>query len=389
MWDECAVAPLNFGSSPFFETSLFFIRIFKIRSLCTVPVLKKLLVYMGNLAAFIVAFALVCAGIKAILPVQKVPIVSAKLDWLAEHGDDYDVLFIGSSRTFRQILPEIFDAEMATAGQPVRAFNAGVDGMRPPEDTYMLEKILEGRKKPLRLVVVECNPIRLAQRVEERNTLRAVYWHDNTRMLTLFKASFFSDRKNRSWSKRFEKIADIWPDFSRHFGYWLVQISNIGRGHESLAEWMGVAPPKVVTTSGVGNRLDGYMPFAETGPMNPALTADYEIELAAMLAKKQRRVDGDPVSLAEIKRKQRLIESAGGRMVLLIPPYIGDNFLYPKAEQGFPPVLDFSRPEKYPELFKAEHHSDTGHTNNVGSKIYTHLFTRELLELLTSQTQKK
>jgi hypothetical protein len=129
-------------------------------------------------------------------------------------------------------MPEVFDAEMAAAGQPVRSFNVGVDGMRPPEDTYLLEQVLALRTKRLRFVIVECNPIRFKQREDDRNTLRAVYWHDWTRLATIARIAFFADSKKRSWSARYKKISTAWPDFADHLEYWMWNASHLGRGHE-------------------------------------------------------------------------------------------------------------------------------------------------------------
>ncbi len=350
--------------------------------------LSKTLALLGNFAAFIAAFTLVCAGVGALLPEQKVPIVSTKLDWLAEHGDDYDTLFIGSSRTYHQILPEMFDTDMAAAGHPVRSFNAGVDGMRPPEDTYLLEKILAHRTKPVRLVLVECNFIRLQQRGMDRDTLRMVYWHDNVRMGTLLRAVWIGDG-NKRMLRRFKKVLEKWPDFPDHIRYWMWQNSNLGRGHDMLAEWTGMAPRNGLLASDLGKRNDGYKPFSGTSLANEEQIVVYEKDIAAMRAKLVRANGGDPVSLAELLVKQRLIEKAGGRMVLVLPPYIGENFFSPKQGEGMPPLLDFSDPEKYPELFSNENRADSAHTNVAGSHIYTHLVVRELLSLLNAEAAKK
>lgn len=348
-----------------------------------------MLALMGNVSAFFAAFALVCAGVGAILPPPKVPIVTTKLDWLTEHGDEYDVLFIGSSRTFRQLLPEIFDAEMAAAGQTVRSFNAGVDGMRPPEDTYFLEKIMASRTKPLRLAVVECNPIRLRQRELDRDTLRAVYWHDNARTGTMFRAAFLSDGKKRSWSRRFEKITEALPIFAEHAEYWMWQNTNLGRGNEFLVEWTGVSHWNGLLEDDLGVRSDGYKAIAQADSMNDAQILDYKKGLAAMMEKQERGGTGDLVSIDEVREKKRLIERAGGQMVLVLPPFVGTGFFRPKPDEGLPPLLDFSDPEKYPELFSVEHRSDSGHTNFAGSQIYTRLIVREVLPLLKKEAGKK
>ena len=349
--------------------------------------LSKTLALLGNFAAFIAAFALVCAGIGAVLPEPRVPTISSKLDWLAEHGDEYDVLFIGSSRTLHQLVPEIFDAEMAAAGHRVRSFNAGADAMFPPEDTYVLEKILAQRTKPPRLVVVECNDVIPHHRMCDYNTLRTIYWHDNARMATMFRSVFFSDGKKRTWGKRFARIAQEWPDFSQHAGCWMRRNSNIGRGHDLLTEWSDAAPPKEFLESKMGKRSDGFVPLSAGAVMKDELTADYEKELAAMRARSWRGSEGDPVSVDELRVKQRLVERAGGRMVMVIPPFVGDKIFRPTQATDLPPLLDFTNPEKYPELYDAKHRLESSHMNNAGSQIYTRLLVRELLPLLEKEAR--
>ena len=104
-----------------------------------------------------------------------------------------------------------------------------------------------------------------------------------------------------------------------------------------------------------------------------------------MRARSWRGSDGDPVSLEELRVKQRLVERAGGRMVMVIPPFVGDKIFRPKQAEGLPPLLDFTNPEKYPELFKAEHRLEISHMNNTGAQIYTRLVARELLLLLNAE----
>src|SRR5688572_32965818 len=128
---------------------------------------------LRNTVIFLVALSLTATGIGIFAPKPRVAIVTPKLTWLAAHADDFDVLFLGSSRTYRQVIPELFDKLMAEAGHPLKAYNLGIDGMRPPEDTYILEKVLSNRTKPLRWVIVESNPLRLVMRPEDRGTLRA------------------------------------------------------------------------------------------------------------------------------------------------------------------------------------------------------------------------
>ena len=90
---------------------------------------------------FFASLALSAKVISRLIPPAPIPQFSEKLAHFAAHKDEYDTLFIGSSRTFRQILPSLFDPLMAAGGQPARSFNFGLDGMFSPEDAYVAEKI--------------------------------------------------------------------------------------------------------------------------------------------------------------------------------------------------------------------------------------------------------
>jgi len=50
------------------------------------------------------------------LPFPRIAIVSEKVDWLEAHGEEYDTLFIGSSRVYHQIIPELFDRSWRKPG---------------------------------------------------------------------------------------------------------------------------------------------------------------------------------------------------------------------------------------------------------------------------------
>jgi len=335
---------------------------------------------LRNTLIFLVALSLTAAGIGIFAPKPRVAIVTPKLTWLAEQADDFDVYFLGSSRTYRQVIPELFDRLMAEAGKPVRSFNLGIDGMRPPEDTFVLEEVLKRRTKPIRWVFVECNPLRLTMRDEDQDTLRAVYWHDWKRFATLFRRAFLADEKKRNWRDRTKEIAKAWPDFSDHLGYWLQNTMHLGQGHAATENWLfkGGTPP--VPMHDVGPRRDGYRTSEAPEQMTGGQLAAYQNELAEMLRNPSRADYADRVSQEELKEKQRIIEQAGGKMVLLIPPFTASKYFNPKPSEGGPLLLDFSSPAKFPELFAPEHHSDSGHVNRVGSEYYTRQIVRALLE---------
>src|SRR6266404_2822951 len=114
----------------------------------------------------VLAFVLTCAGLNAILPLPEIDVLSPNLRFFLQHRDDFDTLFIGSSRIRHQISPAIFDRTMGAAGFPTRTFNFGVNAMVPPEDGYVLERLLGARPRHLKWVFIELDELQ-TKRVPE------------------------------------------------------------------------------------------------------------------------------------------------------------------------------------------------------------------------------
>ena len=330
-----------------------------------------------NTLALILGFAAVALALAAVLPARHVPTVSEKLARYAEAGDDYDVLVIGSSRSYRQVIPQVFDGVTAAAGKPTRMFNFGIDGMRPPEDTYVLEKALALRHKPLRLVIVECNNIRFEVRDEDTGTVRAVHWHDGKRLATMARLTFFSDKKKRNFADAMKRRLDAFPEFLEHAEYWFQNNSQFGRGNDLLAEQ--IFESKRVRNS-IG--LDGFKDSPTRKGLSGTELSRYEKDVAAMRKTQPVFDRSEWVSQAELAEKRRIIEKAGAKMVLIVPPYPMTKRFLPEDAAEQSGVLDFSNPNDYPDIYSAEHRLDEGHTNRAGSEIYTRLIAERIIPLL-------
>ena len=101
-------------------------------------------------AVFLLTFAGACTGLRALLPERQIPEVTAKLQHFRQHAAEYDTLFIGSSRIYHQLIPELFDRTTAAHGLPTRTFNAGIDAIQLRTDqpyTFTLAKFFETRER--------------------------------------------------------------------------------------------------------------------------------------------------------------------------------------------------------------------------------------------------
>ena len=82
------------------------------------------------------AWAALASVIEKKLPWTGSDLIGQKIGILASDLDDYQAIFIGSSRIYRQVDPATFDATFAAAGVPMRSFNLGAPDMRMLEVLY-------------------------------------------------------------------------------------------------------------------------------------------------------------------------------------------------------------------------------------------------------------
>lgn len=323
---------------------------------------------LRNFACMILGFAAAAGAFATWTPARPVLTVSEKLERYAEAADEYDALAIGSSLTYRQIIPSIFDRTASDAGQPMHLFNLGVDGMRPPEDTYVLEQALALRRTPLKVVLVECNRIRFHVRPQDENSLRSIYWHDGRRLATLARFALWSAASGSGVSEDSRRAITAIPTLWRHLDFWFRNVSALGRGHEALvASLLGIQP----ASSGIG--LDGYAAPPARDGLTPAELRRYEQAVASLRAGSARYDLADPVSQAELDVKRRLVERSGARMILIVPPDPMTRHFMPTDEAQRAEVLDFSDPNEYPDLYDPADRRDTGHLEVAGAELYTRL----------------
>lgn len=98
--------------------------------------------------------------------------IYTKLDYLSDKHTAYDAYFIGSSRTYRNTNPVVFDSITG-----LKSFNVGTAGTRPPElylvvDHFIAQKTKNGPKQYLlvELTAIDEGPL------NNENLIRQTYW---------------------------------------------------------------------------------------------------------------------------------------------------------------------------------------------------------------------
>lgn len=327
------------------------------------------------------------------LPFPAVPVVREKIEQLGRYGDEYDVLFVGSSRIYFQVLPAIFDGVVHEQGLPVRSFNAGIGAMRPPEDGYYLDQLLRCPHRRLRWVFLEVMPLNAHNDPILTATRRASYWHDGERTQLLTESCFRecaaacrgASRREIPWPEAIQTCSEsltVWLDNLRLF---VDNYSSFGRGETVLRRQFGSSEERPDSSLEKGLAWDGWAfpNIAKPWTEDPKRRTAYERAYAGLLETDQRFEEGDAVSWEALRAKISRMTQAGVTPIMIIPPTVAlKRYLPPQLAGESLAILDFSDPRKYPELFTLEHRLDGTHLNYAGAEIFSEEIARKFLEIV-------
>lgn len=301
------------------------------------------------------------------LPFPDVPGVGERFRYFADHRDEYDTVFIGSSRFRHQLIPEVFEARAKEGGLDVQAFNLGYSGMWPPESYYYLRQILALKPAHLKWVVIELMDYRFGPVDEDKPTERMVYWHDRTHTTMAWRLV-----AETQWP-----LAKKVDHYARHTRLFLQNFMHIGQGLEWLA-WKD-APSKKKKPRWA--RRDGYE-AQEESPWSEGSKAAFarQVESAQASLMPQVLRPGFAADLREIVAEVR---RAGVEPLLVIPPTVipAENIQIGVPEDV--PLLAFSRPDEYPELYQPETHYDPGHLNEKGAVEFSRLVAERFVQVFS------
>jgi hypothetical protein len=352
--------------------------------------LRRFLQTTGTaVVATLAGAALVTAGVYAIVGEPDMssvesPFLIAK-DRVFRADPTFNTLFVGSSVTFRQIDPAIFDAELSDSHR-VHSYNLGNDGLYAPRSIDFLEYLLTTAPPNLDTVFVEL--FRLDEIMANYNApeiMHATGYREFVEISQTIIAANFPARY-KLWL-----LAQYTRGFAyKAFGFGLVNYYFLERQLKSQhTERLAAAdrgfyakdvellqsrdPENVAALKSVRATLYGH-------PDKLELRRQMHVDKY----QKQWTVTLNPFT----RRLFELIDEAerqGIRLVFVLPPLLdlrGISFAYP-VWLALPPNhrLDLSDPQRFPELYDYNHLFDLEHVNSVGSRW----FTRYLAEAYRAQ----
>jgi hypothetical protein len=330
------------------------------------------------------AFLLTCVGLHAVLPFPEIDGVSQKLRFFAAHKDEFDTLFIGSSRIYFQISPAIFDGVMRESGSPTRSFNFGIGGMYFPESAYVLEQVLNTKPRNLRWVFIELGELQTEWPHKAAGSRRALYWHDWKRTsLVLRKIAGTGTRQIRPPNqKKLHGIADTntRTQLIFHAAQYEKNLANVARASDILDYFLRRDVNKR-SANYLGAAGDGYIPKTKKG-MSASQTAAYERALALVMAQNEWR-SVSPYALEACRQCAQKIRGIGAVPIFLIPPST-KRFNIPYRDNARPPgiVMAFNDPRAYPNLYRSSVRLDEEHLTKGGAEEFTRILAANFMHLV-------
>jgi hypothetical protein len=348
---------------------------------------KTLIAGVTNSVIGVAAFLITCFGLRAILPFPEIDGgVSQKFRFFAAHKDEFDTLFIGSSRIYFQISPAIFDRVTRESGLPTHSFNFGIGGMYLPESAYLLEQILNLKPRNLRWVFIEYDELQTKWSPENQTSRRALYWADWKRVSLLLRKLTDAGTGPR-WLPDSAKLRDIVlrqndekntpslltfyvRQFERNY-------TNVARAADVLDHFLG-RDTNERRTSYLGTASDGYVPRA--GGMPSSQAAAYERGLAAAMAQAGTR-PLSPYTLEAYRQCATEVRNIGATPIFLITPSTTQINIAAESTGAPGLVLAFNDPRTYPSLYRSSVRRDRQHLTKSGAEEFTRIVAANLVEL--------
>ncbi len=334
-----------------------------------------------------VAFLITCAGLRMVLPFPEIDGgVSQKFRFFAAHKNEFDTLFIGSSRVYFQISPAIFDRVTRESGMPTHSFNFGIGGMYLPETAYLLERILKLKPRNLKWVFIEYDELQTKWSPENQTSRRALYWADWKRVSLLLR-KLTDAGIDPLWLPSPAKLRDIVLSqkdekntrsvLTFYAGQFEKNYTNVARATDVLQYFLG-RDTKERRARYLGAASDGYV--TRPNRMSPKQVVEYERGLAAAMA----QTDTHPLSpyaMAAYRQCAEDVRKIGAMPIFLITPSTAELSVATESPGLTSVMMAFNNPRTYPSLYRSEVRRDGQHLTKSGSEEFTRFVATNFVEL--------
>jgi hypothetical protein len=299
--------------------------------------------------------------------------LSSKLRFMDSHPD-YNLVFIGSSKTENQINPLIFDS---VTGNATTSFNLGCDGLIIPESAQLLDHMLDNTN--IKYVVYE---IRCAYHIRPENLqiTRTAYcedWNGYSKTMQNTLHSFLPvGRKISILASHTICYIDHLINFSSVQG--VVDYKKDQETERAYSENQGFHMPANITLDELKN--------------NPGILTERKKNADAFLKDYYSGRCSKEFNHYYRDELQSLIDKAKARNVKLIFMLASSMRAF-EYKELFPVLCNLKDADimlmcdgnKFPELYELKNNREADHVNRTGSEIFSKYLGQEFIRINASQ----
>ena len=308
-----------------------------------------------------------------------------------DSSQPYDAVFIGSSLTFRQINPEVFD-EFVTGQHEFRSYNLGNPGMYPMRSVSYLRYFIDKAPEDLNFVFFELYILdTVSINYRSHNIMRIMNFHHYLNITKTIAKSNYS----RSY-KLYMLIQYTRALLFKELGFGLIKYLTYQPPelNELHSEWMT-------------NSSNGFY------PKNIELEMSIYPDNITKLRDRQEKLLSNPAPLNQRRQShinkysrdwrleqnpfidvlEELIDTAAQnniKLIYIMPPLVPQRaieFSYPVYEMlpdGH--KIDLSDPDRYPELYLHHNVFDLEHVNSTGARYLSRYLAEEFNRIRTFES---
>ncbi len=313
----------------------------------------------------------------------------AKYRYFKEHRDEYNTVIFGSSRSYRQINPEIFDKLLQENG--FKTFNLASPSTFNPEIYQLYDDFLNDTPKGnCKCAIIELLPLNI---IDERNikTAKNNYWIDIAHLLFALRYNF---ARKISWERKIDRSLS----YLASYFYKLMDTSKF----ETLLLRNDNDEENLI-----GKRKDGYYSLEkqmeDIGGDNPlkkrrklflknTKALDIRIERSkAEMNKYQREKNVNRVHLEKLLSIIDRSEKKGIHVIYFIPPRLVNYAELLPLKYCLPQdrLIDVTNALKYPNLYRVEYSFDIGHLNDKGADFLTEAVAEKVKKIFDHMESNK
>lgn len=349
--------------------------------------------------ALILTAGLINTGFPAFKTTQGLGDINVKFQYLTDHKDDYDIIFLGPSTTYHGIIPNYFDELMTANGNNVKSFNLGIPSANAAEMDFYLQKVLTLKPAKLKWIFLDC-VFDVLNENEQPTAAKNVYWHTPMKTIENF---LLMAESNRSFPV---KVKAFYTNFISFFYRWfgIGDFSNSWQQREEVLE-NGISENRLLQEAGY-YAID-WMENGETRK-NFFLSNYGEVYQRRLKKSKEVAFELDNISTEThtyyaSKMVQKLVDKVYDfekvtkikvEPIFLISPALHPDFEHSAAaimsafNLGYIPTLFAFTSNNFANLYEMSNRIDSLHLNHQGAQEYTYTLAAKFSEYLKLSEQK-